>query len=190
MTPHQSPVLLIIDAQEGIDNSAYWGGERNNPQAEGNIKLLLDVWRKKQQPVIFIQHASTTLVSPLRKGNPGHDFKDGISPGGHELVIEKSTPCAFIGTNLESTLRHLKASTVVITGFITNNSVESTARTSGNLGFRTFVVSDATATFRKQGVNGEVFDAELVHSISLANLSEEYAEVITTQQLRTNLLKS
>jgi nicotinamidase-related amidase len=188
MTSHQNLVLLIIDAQKGIDNSDYWGGGRNNPNAEENIKLLLDAWRQKKQPVIFIQHASTTSVSPLRKGTSGHEFKDGIVPGDNELVIEKSTPCAFTGTHLESYLKQMKAEAVVITGFITNNSVESTARTSGNLGFKTFVVSDATATFRKKGMHGEFYDAELVHNLSLANLHKEYADIVTTEQVHLNLL--
>ncbi|HEY6641329.1 MAG TPA: hypothetical protein VIZ63_04275 [Povalibacter sp.] len=36
----------------------------------------------------------------------------------------------------------------------TNNAVEATARTTGNLGFKTYVVADATYTFDKRDLNG------------------------------------
>lgn len=52
-----------------------------------------------------------------------------------------------------------------------------------NLGFNTFVVSDATAAFNVKGINSEVYNAELVHLMSLANLKAEYATIITTTKL-------
>jgi spore maturation protein SpmB len=54
-------------------------------------------------------------------------------------------------------------------------------------GFNTIVVSDATAAFDKVGLDGETYPAALVHGLSLANLSGEYAEVLTTQTLIDNM---
>ncbi|MGD1894678.1 MAG: isochorismatase family protein, partial [Cyclobacteriaceae bacterium] len=100
-----------------------------------------------------------------------------------ELVVQKTETDAFINTNLTDTILALDVERIVITGFITNNSVEATARMSGNLGFNTIVISDATATFNKTGLNGEVYDSELEHAMSLANLNEEYASIVSTQDL-------
>ena len=72
---------------------------------------------------------------------------------------------------------------LVITGVITNNSVEATARMAGNLGFDTFVVSDATATFGRRDFAGRWWTSQDVHAISLANLSGEYATVLTTAEI-------
>ena len=63
----------------------------------------------------------------------------------------------------------------MIIGVTTNNSVEATARASGNLGFRTIVVSDATFTFGRKDFAGRMHTAEEVHAMSLANLDGEYA---------------
>jgi nicotinamidase-related amidase len=70
---------------------------------------------------------------------------------------------------------------------VTNNSVEATARMCGELGFKTVVVSDATAAFNKKGPDGEVFPSELIHSVSLLNLKDEYAEIRTTRQMISSL---
>jgi nicotinamidase-related amidase len=57
----------------------------------------------------------------------------------------------------------------------------------GNLGFETYVVSDATATFDRVGPDGTRHPAEEVHAISLANLHEEFATVIDTATLLSRL---
>jgi nicotinamidase-related amidase len=53
----------------------------------------------------------------------------------------------------------------------------------GNLGFETYVVSDATATFDRKGPEGRHFDAEEVHAVSLASLNEEFATVVGADEL-------
>jgi nicotinamidase-related amidase len=101
----------------------------------------------------------------------------------HERIIEKSTNSAFIGTALEPDLRSAAIDTLIITGVITNNSVEATARMAGNLGFTTIVVADATATFARPDFNGVLRTAEEVHAMSLANLQDEYAAIMTTREV-------
>ena len=67
---------------------------------------------------------------------------------------------------------------LVITGVITNNSVEATARMAGNLGFEAYVVSDATFTFGKTDWEGRPRTAEEVHAMSLANLHGDAAHSV------------
>jgi len=69
----------------------------------------------------------------------------------------------------------------VVTGVITNNSVEATVRMAGNLGFDTFLVEDAVFTFGRKEWNGTSRAAAEVHAMSLANLDGEYCTVIRTQ---------
>ena len=57
------------------------------------------------------------------------------------------------------------------------NSVESTVRTAGNLGFHATVVADATFTFDKPDFTGTLRTAAEVHAMSLANLAGEYADL-------------
>ena len=68
-------------------------------------------------------------------------------------------------------------------GVITNNSVESTVRMAGNLGFNTYLVEDASFTFGRKDWRGVWRTAEDVHVMSLANLDGEYCSVIRTDQI-------
>jgi hypothetical protein len=34
------PALILIDIQKGFDDVEYWGGERNNSDAEKNARIL------------------------------------------------------------------------------------------------------------------------------------------------------
>jgi nicotinamidase-related amidase len=178
-----NPVLLVIDVQKGIDDSVHWGGSRNNPQAEGNIKLLLSLWRLLNFPVVFVKHDSRESTSPLNPRVEGNEFKEFVQPFLNGHIITKSTANAFINTSLRETLNTLGVTDIVITGFVTNNSIEATTRMSGELGYATVVVSDATACFNKKGLDGTIFSAELVHQVSLANLQHEYARIVTTQEI-------
>jgi nicotinamidase-related amidase len=181
-----NPALLIIDVQNAIDDPS-WGDDRNNLDAESKMAALLAHWRKKRWPVFHVRHASTNPNSTYRPGQPLFEFKKEVMPIEGERVIEKSVNSAFIGTNLEQTLRASGIDTIVIAGVITNNSVEATARMSGNLGFRTIVASDATATFGRNDFDGRWRTADEVHAMSLANLEGEYATVMTTEDILNRL---
>jgi nicotinamidase-related amidase len=177
-----NPALLLIDVQYAIDDPS-WGDDRNNRGAESKMAALLSHWRARSWPVFHIRHASTDPNSTYRPGQPLFEFKKEVTPIDGEHVIEKSTNSAFIGTNLEETLRSMNIKQVVIAGVITNNSVEATARMSGNLGFHTFVASDATATFGRHDFDGCWRTAEEVHAMSLANLDGEYATVLVAEAI-------
>jgi nicotinamidase-related amidase len=179
------PVLIIVDVQNAIDHHSW--GRRNNPDAEQYIVKLLARWRELRLPIIHVQHLSIEPNSSYRPNQLGCEFKKEVEPVLGEKIVQKNVTCAFIGTDLEDYLRTKGYQQLVIMGVITNNSVEATARVAGNLGFDTIVVSDATATFDKQDLNGQCHTAETVHALSLANLEGEYARILTTEQVLESL---
>ncbi|HEX9509405.1 MAG TPA: cysteine hydrolase family protein [Puia sp.] len=178
-----APALILIDIQKAFDQLESFGGERNNPGAEENARLLLEYWREKEWPLFHIRHCSVKPGSPLAEGHPGNEFKKEVRPLSGETVIKKSVNSAFIGTDLKAQLDEQEIRTVVIAGLITQHCVSTSARMAGNYGYQTFVASDATAAFRVKGLNGEVYDAELVHQLSLATINREFAQVITTKEI-------
>jgi nicotinamidase-related amidase len=172
--------LLIIDMQVGMT----WPqpAVRNNLQAEAVIAKLLAAWRRRNAPMVHIRHISRTSGSPFWPGQAGVEFQPDLAPLQHEHVVEKNVPDAFINTGLERWLHVRGESVLVIVGVSTNNSVEATARTAGNLGFKTYVVSDATFAFEKADFSGVKRSADEVHAMALANLHGEYATVIHSNE--------
>lgn len=181
MTKDDKAALLIIDVQKGFDDPRW--GNRNNPQAEANIARMLERWRSRSWPVIHVQHLSQEPGSPLRADQPGSEFKSETAPIGGEEIVAKCVNSAFIGTELQRILERRGLSRLVIVGLTTDHCVSTTARMAGNFGFGVRLVSDATATFDRTGPDGQRYDAEQIHKVSLASLHGEFATVVTTREI-------
>lgn len=173
--------LLIIDVQEGLDEPGL--GARNNPAAESNMARLLAAWRARHRPIFHVRHMSTEPDSPLRPERPGNAIKREVAPIGAEPVIRKSANSAFIGADLRERLRAARIESLVIIGLTTDHCVSSTARMASDLGFRTIVVADATAAHERLSYDGARHSAETVHQLALANLHQEFATILTTDQV-------
>lgn len=177
----QPPALIIIDMQQGMEFATL--PPRNNPTAEDVMARLHAAWRRVGFPVVSVRHISRSPDSVFASGQPGVQFQTRFQPQGHEHVVEKNVPDAFIHTGLERWLHVRGITQLVIVGVSTNNSVEASARTAGNLGFATIVVSDATFAFDKTDFGGTCRHAEDVHLMALANLHGEYAEVMSGEEV-------
>ncbi|MGI9645182.1 MAG: isochorismatase family protein [Ilumatobacteraceae bacterium] len=178
--------LLIIDAQRGVDEFEYWGGpdgRRNNPDAERQLRALLDGWRTRDLPVFFSLHDSREANSPLKLALPSGASKPGLEPDPGEGVVTKDVNGAFIGTDLEIRLRRAGVARLVTAGFFTNMCVETTTRHAGNLGFDTYLAHDACAATNRIGPDGTDHEAEAVHAMSVANLHGEFCTALATSDV-------
>jgi nicotinamidase-related amidase len=173
--------LIIIDQQKGILEPRL--GRRNNPQAQERILELLGLWRHSARPVVHVQHLSREPDSVFWPEQDGVEFQERFLPQDGEWLIQKQVPDAFCATGLEARLREAGICQLIIVGVATNNSVESTARTAGNLGFDAWVAEDACFTFDKADYFGTLRTAEEVHGMSLGNLHGEYAAVVSCAQI-------
>ena len=133
--------------------------------------------------MVHVRHISREPGSPFWPGQPGVEFQDELAPLPSAHVVEKNVTDAFINTGLERWLRVRGIDELVIAGVSTNNSVESTARSAGNLGFHTTVVADATFAFGKIDYAGTLRTPHEVHAMALANLEGEYATIATSAEL-------
>ncbi len=168
--------LLVVDVQKGFDDP-FWG-PRNNPGAEVNIGRILSAWRETGRPVFHVFHDSASPTSPLRPGSSGNAPKPEGEPQEGERVYRKGVNSAFIGTDLEVDLRSAGIETLVVVGLTTNHCVSTTVRMAGNLGFETYLVTDATATFDRPGIDGRIRPAAEVHAAALSDLQEEFATLV------------
>ena len=178
--------LLVIDAQNGVNNHEHWGGScghRNNPEAEARITELLKTWRDAGLPVYFTFHNSREAASPLKLSLDSGQAMAGLEPLAHEQVITKDVNSGFIGTELEIKLRRDRVSRLVVAGYFTNMCVETTVRAAGNMGYDVYLAHDACAAGNRSAFSGEGFDADLVHRMSVANMHGEFCTAVDTADL-------
>jgi nicotinamidase-related amidase len=176
----KNTALLLIDIQSGLDDHAFYGGNRNNPNAEENMASILKKWRALGLPVYHIHHSSQNPASPLHSSKPGFAIKEGFEPIEGEPHFTKGVNSAFIGTPLEGELNKAGIKTVVIVGLTTNHCISTSTRMASNLGFETYLISDATATFDRTAMDGSTIPSEVVHQTELASLNKEFATVLST----------
>ncbi|OZB94964.1 cysteine hydrolase family protein [Paenibacillus sp. XY044] len=190
----QETALIIIDMQNDFchENGACGrAGIVNIPAFQACVKPirdLIDQARDSGVPVIFVQmtlDAGTTSQAwtlqhtvsgnPLRiveKGSWGTELY-GIEPQAGDHVVEKHRYSAFIGTNLDLTLRSLGCKSVVLTGVLTNVCVESTARDAFMLDYNVTLIEDACA--------GSSLDA---HRMTLSNIGQYFGKVMKSGDVK------
>jgi nicotinamidase-related amidase len=172
--------LVLVDIQRGFDDPSW--GPRDNPDCEHNAGRLLAAWRKRGWPVVFVRHDSLE-PGPLAPGTPGNDFKEVVS-GRPDLLVTKHVNSAFYGEpDLDAWLRASKLETFVVAGITTNHCCETTARMGGNLGYRVRFCLDATHAFDRHSPEGELLTASELARATATNLSDEFAEIVSTDQL-------
>ncbi len=171
--------LVVIDVQKGFSTFDE-SGERNNPECETNISTLIDAWRARGLPIVYVRHDSKSETSVLRPGQEGNDFKDVLS-GQPDLLVTKSVNSAFYGTpDLDAWLKQNGIEQLALCGIQTNMCCDVTARMAGNLGYDVWFVIDAMHTFAK-AANGVKLTAEQLSDATAVNLQGDFAEVLSTE---------
>lgn len=173
-----APTLIVIDVQRAFDDASW--GPRNNPDAEARIAQAIGGWRAAGAPIIHVRHASTDADGLFARGSGSFEFKPAALPDEGEPVITKTVNSAFIGTDLEAHLRAREVPTVALVGLTTDHCCSTTARMAANLGFETWVLADAMATFDRLAPDGDMIPADVMHRTALASLNDEFAEVLDT----------
>jgi nicotinamidase-related amidase len=172
------PALMVVDVQRGFDDPVW--GRRDNPGCERNVATLIDRWRERGRPLVFVRHDSQEPGSPLAPGSPGNAFKDVIT-GEPDLLVSKSVNSCFHGEpSLQEWLDERGIGTLYICGITTNHCCETTARIAGNLGYDVRFVLDATHTFDRASPAGDVIPAEQLARVTATNLHGEFATVVDT----------
>jgi biuret amidohydrolase len=152
---------LLDDARAAGVKIVYSTGtfQPGHPELVPNIPLLSQV---AQYGSLVDRTAGAAII-------------DAVAPHGDDVVLTHHRVSCFHGTELDVVLRGAGIDTVILAGVATNRAVESTARASADLGYRTLVVSDACST-----------TSETAHNASLASMAM-LGEVVTTDDLLATL---
>ncbi len=108
----------------------------------------------------------------LVRGTWGAQPAPGLAPAPGDLVVEKMSMSAWETSRLESYLRHGGRDTIINCGAWTNMSVEHTARTGCDKGFRMIVPEDACSTMNAEW-----------HVVSINYAMQDIATVTTVDQV-------
>src|ERR1035441_2307681 len=104
MTENPKRALLVIDVQ-----NEYFPGNLPIPYPAGslaNVLSAMDAAREHGVRVVVIQHASPQPDAPVfRKGSKEWELHPDVTARPHDVLIHKSLPGSFTGTELETWLR-------------------------------------------------------------------------------------
>lgn len=170
-------VLVIVDTQyEYIDGALPLGGVED---AITEIARLLAHARTLGTAVIHVVHRGAgVLFNPT---SHGFGIVEALHPRNEETIIEKQRVSAFVGTDLEKTIRR-SAGKMILAGFMTHTCISSTARSARDLGIAPTVVASATATRDLPDGKGGVIGAAVLQAASLAILSDRIAVVVDSAE--------
>ncbi len=172
--------LLVIDVQ-----NEYFSGKlpvTYPPGSLAHIVNAMDAAHGAGIPIVVIQHAAPQPdAAVFRKGSREWELHPEIAARPRAVLIHKSLPGSFTGTELEAWLRERGIGTVVIAGYMTQMCCDTTARQALHLGWRVEFLADATGTLAQKNAAGSVTGEEL-HRAILVTQQARFSTVLPTAE--------
>ena len=164
--------LIIQDMQNDVIIEGGAFAESGSPEHAkeqnviANSQKLADACRAKGVPVVHVHYVveegapGLQLNAPLFegvkdsnalvRGTWGAAPVEGLEPQQGDHVLEKTRMSGWQGTRLDNLFRALGVDTVIVTGAWTNMSIEHTARTGADMGYRMIVPEDCCSTMNAE----------------------------------------
>lgn len=175
-SPWDKAALVLIDAQrEYVDGGLALPGVK---PALAEAARVLDLARRNAAPLVHVVHHGRPGGALFDPNGPMSAIAQEVAPRPGETVIAKGLPNAFAKTALQDALQASGRKELVVVGFMTHMCVSATVRAALDLGYRTTVVANATATRDLPDPLGGVQPAEAVHRATLAALADRFAVVV------------
>lgn len=177
--------LFVIDVQ-----NEYFTGMLPIKYPHGsfeNILKAMDIAKAHEIPVIAVRHTSSSPgAKTFAKGTHEWALHGSIKAKGYDLLIEKSLPGSFTGTELESELKSIGCDTVVIAGYMTQMCCDTTARQAFHMGYGVEFLSDATGAPDVSNYAGAI-SAQQLHEAVLVTQAMAFSKVMTVEEWEKQL---
>jgi nicotinamidase-related amidase len=167
--------LIVVDLQNGLLGSPFI---HPVDKVVERSRALLYAFRARGLAVVLVNVAGgapgRTERPPRQRSFPPEwtDFIPELDPQPADILVTKRTWGAFASTDLESRLKTLGVTQVVITGVATGTGVESTARQAYEQGFNVTLALDAMTDLRPEA-----------HDYSVRNVFPRLGETGTAQDI-------
>lgn len=171
-------VLIIIDAQR-----EYVDGKLPLDGIDASLKETARVLaraRKAGTPVIHVVHHGKPGAALFDPNGPYVQIAASVAPRPDEIVVTKTLPNAFAGTDLEAQIKRTGRKNLIVVGYMTHMCLSSTVRAALDQGYRTTVVAGASATRDLPDGDGGAIPARVVQRTSLAALADRFAAVVSS----------
>jgi nicotinamidase-related amidase len=157
--------VLVIDMQQGL-----CVGPDAAHDCAGTIARINAVTQRARAagaPVIFIQHESRTGY--LEHGSADWQLADGLEVQAKDLRVRKTTPDAFLGTELHALLQERGVQELVVCGMHSEFCVDTTTRKALALGYPVVLIADAHTSAGNQALSPQQVIAH--HNATLTNIA-------------------
>jgi maleamate amidohydrolase len=186
----ERPAIIVVDMTYGFVDSAFpLGHSATGYPAVTAIRRLLDAARPLGVP-IFYSHSKAGATACERgrwKGggsiaNPGmldpkaNTIAEDIAPQRGDVVIAKTWPSAFFGTDLPSYLIYHRVDTLIVTGMVTSGCVRGTAIDAFSYNLRVIVPEECVAD-----------RGQTSHKVALFEIQMKYGDVLPLHQVVSEL---
>lgn len=142
--------LIIIDLLNDFVNKDSQMAVPGIREIIDPIKEQIEKARKETYPIIYLcdcheEDDREFRLFPLHavKGSPGANVIEDLRPEGTDILVRKSSFSGFCGTRLDETLNKLSVISLLITGTITNTSVQYTAVDAVMRGYEVDIIEEA-----------------------------------------------
>ena len=179
----ERPAVLVVDMTRAFTEDRFpLGSSKAGGPCTQAIRRLLDAARPLGIPVVYSRYDAFATDaewgrwldkgtgaepgSPLR-GREAHEIADLIEPQPGDVVITKSKPSAFFGTQLASVLTYFKIDTTIVTGMVTSGCIRATVVDAFSHNHRVVVPIECVAD-----------RSETAHQMNLFDMDMKYADVL------------
>jgi maleamate amidohydrolase len=182
--------LLIVDFVVGFADPKTFGGGNIAPAIERTVHLLAAArrhgWPVAHSRIVYAADGSDDNVFSLKvpgmatltEDHPNSAIVPELTPAAGELVVRKTVPSAFFGTQLAPWLSQRAVQTLIVAGAVTSGCVRASVVDAMSHGFRPLVVSDCVGD-RAIGP----------HDANLFDMQQKYAAVMTLDEALSTIEK-
>jgi nicotinamidase-related amidase len=185
-----TPAIIVVDMTYGFVDSAFpLGHSETGYPAVAAIRRLLAEARALGLPVFYSRSKSgpTTCERGRWKGggaiaNPGmldakaNTIVSDLAPWSGDIVIDKTWPSVFFGTDLSSYLIYHRVDTLIVTGMVTSGCVRGTAVDAFSYNLRVIVPEECVAD-----------RGQTSHKVALFEIHMKYGDVLPLDQVIAEL---
>ena len=188
----ERPAVIVVDMTRAFTEDRFpMGSSKAGEPCTQAIRRLLDGARPLGIPILYSRYdgfptdaewgrwldkGSGAEPDSTLRGKEAHEIADLIEPRAGDVVITKSKPSAFFGTQLASVLTYFRIDTTIVTGMVTSGCIRATVLDAFSHNYRVIVPIECVAD-----------RSETSHQINLFDMDMKYADVLPLDDVLATL---